>query len=350
MAQERKQGFWLYTIVGLVFGIGGAAAGYFTNVGIRNPAHVAYSQHRADYDELVRIHDWRVNTRNWRREHHVDERLQRQFEEALVGIRSVEEIADQRTRRIAYALRPASFGTDPRRQMSNTISLLNGERPDLHTRVFDALRDEDRLTRLLNGDRSAVEPRTLATFEPIADIPAFTEREPAIRLEPRPSWFWILYGSAASLLFSIGFCLAGIAARERKDGNKWERPLAVRPESIVGFLIWIIGLPGFLFFSFVKFLFTDPRPWIRRILGKEFQSELDRQLAKLGALKERATKLANKEMLTQIESTEQRIRVAANSQELSGLANELDDVKNHLDGIVEADSVVGRSSKTPAGG
>jgi hypothetical protein len=360
--EERKQGFWLYTIVGLVFGIGGAAAGYFTHVGSRfdrpNPAHAAFVQHRAEYRQLVATYNRLVVERNTWNEAHREDGLQRQFEEVLAGVRPAPEIADQYTRHVAYELRPASFGADPRHQMQNTIWLLtaNGDGRN-HAKVFSVLSDEDRLTRLLNGDQSAIVPRYVANTDPIAWVPAFTEHEPSIWIQYRPPWYRGLYAGAVSLLFSIGFCLSGLIARivgeEQRYGNNenaWERPLATRPASVVGFLLWLIGLPGFLFFGFVKFLFTDLHPLLRRLFGKEFQSELDRQLAKLGALKERATKLANKEMLTQIESTEQRIRVAANSQELSGLANELDDVKNHLDGIVEADSVVGRSSKTPAGG
>jgi hypothetical protein len=338
-----------------------------------NPAHVRWEEEREQIAQRTE------QANKWRREQ-APILAQREFEEAIGGLRPPNLLRNRKLQGIATAIRSVEGSVVHAR--SKALYFLAFEERSMADRMtcvedgcsfhgeFAVLEEPERLQRVLSGDaRAIIKLRTMP--HRLQHVPHLST-EPPTRLPP-PTWWLFTKAGIFSFLFALAFCLTGwwIRAvktpRERRflgnDKYKWEKvgeptwppPLKTYPDSILGAALFLVMTPGLGVIHFLQFLIMDirtvPRNVVERLRKtverlrkkrKPFRDEYERIRSLLQELRERAVGHDNKQLTEQIDQTLERVRVAETQEQLKAIAGPLEDIQLELSSKAEAEAVVAR--------
>ncbi len=268
-----------------------------------------------------------------------------ELQEIAVSLAVLKEGAAADPKKWSKALADLFFSAkrDPRISKWTVCAVDRNDRDRLYDCRFigelDALNDPLRLAGILAGDgKSLTEvPAPPQGTEAVPDLPAGTAKYLAA-----PSWLpWVKW-IVLSVLFALCFCLAALIARSENERG-WGHPFRGWPNFILGWMVMLALLPGFLATRVLYLLAIDVtpaidrfvRPGLRRFAGlfvrtPTFADEYEEFDAQLIDMKKIAAGAGNGELIGEIEELAGKIRGAQDAKKLAKLKDSLEHMRSYL--------------------
>ncbi|OGM00148.1 hypothetical protein A2480_03725 [Candidatus Uhrbacteria bacterium RIFOXYC2_FULL_47_19] len=295
---------------------------------------------------------------------------QRRFEEALVGTGPTSAIEDVGLRELAETviLLARSSGLDSSivvtpDERARAISVLVSTDGQGRTWIvmYQAqavvLLEQRRLAQLLAGDTTVIRPelpeRPAAPrhpdplpnepVEPTA--PIFPTSAPMMGQLPYQgsSYQLPIIWLVASVVFMLGFVLAGLIGYRVNGQSQDFHPLRAFPKFIFGWLVILAAAPGWLLFQFIRLLLSDLGPfwgWLRRKLGRQTEEDQFADLiTQLREIEVRAAEREDSELEGKARGLLARVRERRSEDTLAVLRARAGEIGIGLDALDEADRV-----------
>lgn len=330
--KKGQRAFWTYTTVGLVFAL-------VISIPLRFWVEPTWIHPNPDYTEY----------KAWMKMHG-DDYEQRQFEEAVAGLRPVEDISDSALRELATGITNLSVeskanGLERASAMTHLLSSrkiyadfisCNESGRCVFIGPLVVMNDPSRLGLLLEHNAQAIQsglPTMPLHIQRLANAMTLP------RALPRPAWLVLAEPLGFSWLFALGFMLAGTFYYSPEDkASLYTRPLRTFPHSLLAVCFFIVMLPGYAFFALLSFLISDLGQI--RFRKRVFTDQYERVLADLEQMRERAGARNDKATLGRIGKLEKRVRVAQGKRELDDLEAVCASLSEYEDGLAEVDKLL----------
>lgn len=345
----KRKSFWVYSLIGVVFTLIGAGAGSLVFDQAESYQYPAYREYLRDKAEYKRWHDENGANLN-----------QREFEEVLSGTRPIEELKDPDLQEVAHVLKTLKTNSeaDDVQRAESVLALFVTPEHDgraikwlkcdqfNHNCHFEkelsVLNEPRRLALILDGKAEAM---SITIPEKFQNPPTYPKDAP-IAL-PKPVWLPWVNWAVGSLLFALGFTLGGLGIFywDEHSSERWSHPLKTVPHFVLGWLVFLAALPGFLAVQFVHLLVSDAGPaflWTKGRVAKlraklrqlfiknTFEDEYDEFVYKLGELQKRASETGDTALLQRVEEARKKVLVSKSSHQLAKLSVSLGDIDRSL--------------------
>ncbi len=299
--------------------------------------------------------------------------LQRMFEEALLGKRTPEEVTVPELREVAKAALALKDGNRfDRPQWLNNLFIHREDRKRvMEWTAQDSFRDWefagplsslnsiDRLDDLLRGKPDHVFASLPEVPKTIDQPPTYPEGAPKTIDAGALGTSNIIVWCVVSACFALAFCIAGLVgfhapqeyisqselARMSWGGGKvppMSHPTGSHPDFLLGWIVKLAFLPGFLAAHLLHALLVDFRPYAKaahdRMFPKEFANAYARFELQLETIKARAETTGRKELLAGIDEMLAKVREANDRDQLKKLSRTLEGVRYLMDAQDQLDT------------
>jgi hypothetical protein len=365
MKAMNAKSFWIYAL----FGAGVTLlAAYPVNCGFSSqqvhPEYRSYLEKREAYEKKYDA---------WAGENKAAIE-KREFEEVISGTRPVDSMLRSEKQEMAkalLALKPSStvsvsdraqafsnlfFSPEGARRAGDSIEcgkdgkgyiVNNGCR---FTGLLAILSEPVRLAKLWSDDPQVVAAALTVVSDPpgrpMAEYPAYAGVATELPGSPLKTWFlW----SILSGFFALGYFVSGFLywamneddSPRNKRVNPWSNPFLSMPNFVLGWVMVLAVLPGYLAIRLLHLCVIDARPALDAVVvaarGRTFADEFEKFNAQLEKMKTAAAAMGEASTLARIEQMAKKVREAQNLRQLSGMKASLEHMSHYITAVTDVE-------------